>query len=100
MTAFVPANLPTSVNTLEKLAVWALGALYQLHKNDRYQESDSAPVIPVITAQDGLAADKKEHIIFRPSFELSDDWRSQPTKLWEEVQEFPGNTPIPASFLP
>ncbi|MBE9155387.1 hypothetical protein IQ265_00805 [Nodosilinea sp. LEGE 06152] len=100
MTAFAPANLPPSVDSLEKLAVWSLGALYSLRKNDRYQESEAAPVIPVITSQDGLAADKKEHVIFRVSFILSDDWRSQTTKIWQEVQEFPGNTPLPTSFLP
>jgi hypothetical protein len=99
MTTFVPANLPTSVNTVEKLALWSLGVLYQLHKNDRYQESEAAPLIPIITAQDGLAADKKEHIIFRVSFILSDTWRESTTKFWQEGQDF-ADVPIPPAFLP
>lgn len=31
MTAFVPANIPSSVNTLEELAVWAISALAEIN---------------------------------------------------------------------
>lgn len=98
MTAFAPSNLPTSVNTVEKLAAWSNGILYQLHKNSRYQESDAAPLVPLVTAQDGLAADKTERIIYRSSIPLSDNWREQTTKFWEEVQEI-SNASIPTAFL-
>ncbi|MGB5972690.1 MAG: hypothetical protein WBG38_05200 [Nodosilinea sp.] len=98
MTAFAPANLPASVNTIEKLAAWSNGILYQLHKNSRYQESEAAPLVPLITAQDGLAADKSERIIYRSSIPLSDNWRSQTTKYWQEVQEI-SNAAIPTTFL-
>ncbi|MGB3201112.1 MAG: hypothetical protein WBA99_09425 [Nodosilinea sp.] len=98
MTAFAPANLPASVDTVEKLSAWANGVLYQLHKNNRYQESDEAPLVPLITAQDGVAADKNERIIFRSSLPLSTDWRTQTTKYWQEVQEI-STAPIPTSFL-
>ncbi|HSP30455.1 MAG TPA: hypothetical protein VLO13_00315 [Halomonas sp.] len=98
MTTFAPANLPASVNTVEKLAAWANGVLYQLHKNTRYQESDDSPLVPVITAQDGLAADKSERIIFRASLPLSPEWRTQTTKFWQEAQEI-SNAAIPPSFL-
>lgn len=98
MTTFAPANLPASVNTVEKLAAWANGVLYQLHKNTRYQESDDSPLVPVITAQDGLAADKSERIIFRASLPLSTEWRTQTTKFWQEAQEI-SNVEIPTSFL-
>ncbi|MFQ4134756.1 hypothetical protein PGN35_000380 [Nodosilinea sp. PGN35] len=99
MTAFAPDNLPASVNTVEKLALWSLGILYQLHKNSRYQESEAAPLVPFVTAQDGLAADKSERIIFRASLPLSDTWREQSTKYWQEGQEI-SNTGIPPAFLP
>jgi len=98
MTAFVPANMPASVNTVEKVALWSLGILYQLHKNSRYQESEAAPLVPFLTAQDGLAADKSERIIFRASLPLSDTWRQQTTKFWQEGQEI-SNAAIPTSFL-
>lgn len=98
MTAFAAANIPASVDTLEKLVVWALGALYQLHKNTRYQESDDAPLVPIVTAQDGLAADKSERVIFRASIPLSADWRVKTTKFWQEAQEI-NTVALPTSFL-
>lgn len=99
MTLFVPANLPSTIVTVEGVAVWSLGILYQLHKFSKYQESEAAPMIPIITAQDGVAADKQEHIIFRSSFTLSNDWREKTTPFYREVQEF-SNAPIPVLFLP
>lgn len=99
MTAFSTANLPAGIDTLEKLAVWALGALYQLHKNTRYQESDASPLIPIITAQDGLAADKSERIIFRASIPLSQTWRESTNKIFVEALEI-SNAAIPNAFLP
>lgn len=99
MTAFTTANLPAGIDTLEKLVVWANGALYQLHKNTRYQESDASPLIPIITAQDGLAADGSERIIFRVSVPLSQTWRESTNKFFVEAQAV-ASTAIPAAFLP
>jgi hypothetical protein len=99
MTAFATANLPASIDTLEKLIVWSCGAWYQLHKNDRYQESDSAPLIPLVTAQDGLAADKSERIIFRLSIQLVETWREDTLPIYAQAMAA-SNAAIPASFLP
>ena len=99
MTTFAPANIPAQVNTIEELAVWTLGILYQLHKNTRYQESDSAPLIPRVTAQDGLAANGEEIIIFRVSIPLSPTWRESTNKFFLEALEL-SNAAIPAAFLP
>lgn len=98
MTTFATANLPPTVDTLEKLIVWSCGAWYQLHKNDRYQESDAAPLIPMITAQDGLAADKTERIIFRLSIELEQDWRESTQPMFLEAKEA-SNAAIPSAYL-
>lgn len=98
MTTFAPANLPASVDTLEKLALWSLGALYQLHKKNEYQESDASPLVPVITAQDGLAANETERIIFRVSLPLTDTWRESTTKFWQEGLEI-SSVAIPTRFL-
>jgi hypothetical protein len=98
MTAFATANLPSSIDTLEKLIVWACAAYYQLHKNDRYQESDSAPLIPIITAQDGLAADRTERIIFRLSIQLLSTWREDTLPIFAQALA-ESNAAIPSSFL-
>lgn len=99
MTALLPANIPPAVNTVEKLALWSLGILYQLHKNNRYQESEAAPLIPLVTAQDGLAADKNERIIFRISMPLNQNWRESSGPFWLEGTEI-ANAPIPPQYLP
>lgn len=100
MTVFNKAtDLPDSINSIEKLAAWANGALYQLHKNSRYQESDESPLVPLVTAQDGLAANKTERVIFRVSLPLNDDWRTSENPFYSEVQDI-SNAAIPPSFLP
>lgn len=98
MSAFSTTQLPTGIDTLEKLIVWACGAWYQLHKNDRYQESDSSPLIPLVTAQDGLAADKTERIIFRLSIQLAETWRESTQPMYLEAMEA-SNTAIPSAYL-
>lgn len=100
MTAFDAATqLPATINSVEKLAAWSNGILYQLHKNSRYQESDASPLVPLVTAQDGLAADQTERVIFRASLPLTDDWRQSENPFYMEIQDI-SNAPIPPSFLP
>jgi hypothetical protein len=98
MTTYAPANLPVTVNTIEKLAAWSCGILYQLHKNSRYQESDEAPLVPLVTAQDGLAANKTERVIFRLSLPMADEWRTTTGDFYTQVAEI-SNAGIPSSFL-
>ncbi|MFH7245508.1 MAG: hypothetical protein ACHWZW_21955 [Spirulina sp.] len=99
MSAFSTTDLPPSVDSLEKLVVWACGAFYQLHKNDRYQESDASPLIPLVTAQDGLAADKTERIIFRLSIQLLDTWREDTLPMFAQALEA-SNAAIPSGYTP
>lgn len=98
MTAFTSANLPSTVNSVEKLAAWSVGILYQLHKNSKYQESDESPLVPLVTAQDGLAADKTERVIFRISLPMQDEWRTTPGDFYALVNDI-SNAAIPPSFL-
>ncbi|MBW4486101.1 MAG: hypothetical protein KME14_26560 [Tildeniella torsiva UHER 1998/13D] len=100
MTAFDPdTQLPATVNSIEKGAAWFLGVLYQLYKNEKYQESDASPLVPLVTAQDGLAADRSERVIFRVSLPLNDGWRTSPNPFWMEVEDIT-NAAIPEDFLP
>lgn len=93
------SDLPPSINTLEKLAMWTNGALYDLHKNSEYQESDGQPLVKRVTAQDGLAADKKEYVIFRVSLPITDTWRTSSNPFWAEATELT-TAPIPDHFTP
>lgn len=98
MTVLNTADIPVTVNSVEKLAAWSLGILYQLHKRSRYQESDDSPLVPIITAQDGLAANGTERVIFRASLPISDDWRTSTGDFYSLIQDI-SDAEIPASFL-
>ncbi|MBW4482908.1 MAG: hypothetical protein KME14_10225 [Tildeniella torsiva UHER 1998/13D] len=98
MTDVTTSQIPSTVNTVEKLAAWSLGILYQLHKRRKYQEADESPLVPLITAQDGLAADEKERVIFRVSLPMQDEWRTIPGDFYSLVEDL-SNAPIPPSFL-
>ncbi len=100
MTAFNPAtDLPATVNSLEKLKAWADGAFYSLHKNSEYQESEGAALVPIVTMQDGKAANKTERIIVRSSLELEDNWREDTQPFWVNVKAI-SSAAIPPDFLP
>jgi hypothetical protein len=99
MTAFAPANLPASVNSLPKLVAWSCGAFYQLHRNSEYQETENGVLVPLITAQDGKAGNDTERIIFRVSLELSATWRESTSPFWVNVVS-PSSASIPTVYLP
>lgn len=100
MTAFNPAtDLPASVNSLEKLVAWANGAFYQLHKNTEYQESEGASLVPIVTMQDGKAANKTERVIARVSTEMNDNWREDPQPFWVNVKAI-SSAAIPTAYRP
>ncbi len=99
MTAFATSQLPPSVDTVEKLFAWAGGILYALHANTLYQESSASPLVPIITSQDGLAADKTERNVLRASIPLDLDWRTSLLPLYANALEI-SNAAIPPGFLP
>lgn len=100
MTAFNAAtDLPPSVNSLEKLVAWANGAFYSLHKNSEYQESEGAGLVPLVTMQDGKAANKTERAIFRISLHLADNWRDDTQPFWVNIQTVT-DAGIPPAYLP
>lgn len=100
MSALDPATqIPVSVNSLAKAVGWSCGAYYSLYKEKPYQESEGADVVPLITMQDGLAANKTERIIIRVSLQLAPNWRTDPQPFWVNIIE-PTTADIPPDFLP
>ena len=99
MSAFSTANLPATITTLERGFVWFGGALYQLHKNSLYQQSDLTGLVPRFTSQIGVAADKQEYIIINGSVPMPSDWRTSTLPLFSIAQEI-SDTPIPSGYLP
>lgn len=98
MVAFVKSDIPDSINTLEKLAVWAGTVLNDLHtglsvvESSDYMEraAQSAPYL--ITAVDPAVW----RVITRTSIELQPQWRRS-GKIWEYAKELSTQS-IPTEF--
>lgn len=99
MSAFSTANLPATITTLERGFVWFGGALYHLHANSLYQQSDLTGLVPRFTSQIGMAADKREYLIINGSIPMPSDWRTSTLPLFAIAQEI-ADTPIPSGYLP
>ena len=98
MTALnIATDIPSGINTLEKLAVWANLTL--------------ANINPALTAIEGVgytertsqagifyvSADNKYRFLGRASIQMSADYLAGGAKLWTYAQEL-SNTAIPATF--
>lgn len=98
MTAFTTSDLPASINTVEKLAVWASMVLTHLNPSittieatgNAQRVATSAPF--EITAVDPL----EWRNIARLSIKLHPNWIRQ-GKRWEHAQDL-GSASIPAEF--
>lgn len=99
MTAFSPSDLPASVNTVEKLAVWASTVLNDLNPNLTVIESTGQSQLAAtsypfrITASDPPAW----RVISRTSIVLGDTWRRGNGKIWTYAQDL-GTAPIPTEY--
>lgn len=98
MTAInIATDIPSRIDTLEKLFVWAGLALSNIN--------------PALTAIEGVGyservaqagvfyvtADNKYRALIRGSVQMSPDYTSGGAKLWNYAQEF-GNGVLPANF--
>lgn len=84
MVAFSPADIPSSIDTLEKLSVWCSTVLQHLHPEQTVLE---APGITELVAtaspyQIIVNGDFTWRNIARQSIELNPNWQRGATKLW------------------
>lgn len=99
MTAFSTADIPASIDTVEKLAVWVGEVLSNINFQTSIHEVPSVEQ-PVAVSQkfvydaNGV---KKWRYVSRVSIELSSDHQFGATKLWTHAQAL-SSTAIPTSF--
>lgn len=98
MTAInIATDIPSQINTLEKLATWCNLALANI--NPTMQATEGVGYTERV-AQAGnfyVAADNKYRFLGRLSIEMSPDHLAGGSKLWNYAQEL-SNTPLPAIF--
>lgn len=98
MTAInITTDIPSQINTLEKLAAWCALALSNINPTLEVTEgvgySERA-------AQAGIfyvLADNKYRLLGRSSLQMSPDYLAGGAKMWSYTQEL-SNTPLPATF--
>lgn len=99
MTAFAPADIPASVDSLEKLAVWVTTALNNINLQNTVQEVSGVNQ-PVAVAQYfnyKVGETMKWRYVGRISVELAPEFQQGAAKLWTHAQNL-SSTAIPTGF--
>lgn len=99
MTAFQTTDLPASINTVEKLAVWAGTVLNHLYPNVTAIEATG---LAERVAQSGpfevTAVDPPQYRnIVRLSIPVNRNWQRGASKLWANAEDI-GTAAIPTEF--
>lgn len=98
MTALnIATDVPSQINTLEKLAVWAITTLNACNPSLEVVEGQG---YVERAAQAGIfyvKADSKHRFLGRASVQMSSEYLAGGSKTWNYAQEL-SNTPIPAAY--
>lgn len=98
MTAFSSTDIPSSVDTLEKLAVWTGTVLNDLYADTTVVEApDSAQIVATAYPYYITASDPDGwRLILRQSIGLQNSWR-RGAKIWTYAQDL-GTKAIPTEY--
>ena len=100
MTTFNTANLPASIDSVEKLAVWALSILAEINPNTTVQTGAFvvervATVNPFFFQNEANTPDRVTCVAYLP---LNLDWRGK-GRLFEDGVSEVSTQPIPTHYL-
>jgi hypothetical protein len=98
MTAFNKNNIPTSVDTLEKLVVWGGLALHALNKTVTAIEGAGSPSRVAQFGVYTVETNNTNRVILRQSLEINDDYAFDGKPVWENAKDLSTDS-IPAEFL-
>jgi hypothetical protein len=98
MTAFSTADLPTTVNTVEKLLLWANTVLQHLNPDLTAVEETGRAELMMQSAPFFISAvsPAEWRVISRSSLRISADWQ-RVGKIWNHAAEI-STKPIPTEF--
>lgn len=97
MTAFVATDIPSNIDTLEKLQVWLGYALARCNPTIKMLESpqdDPVRVCEVVTIRDDLGVYRA---VVRVAVPLADNYAEATTKIWESALKI-DDVPLPSAF--
>lgn len=95
--AITSTSIPSNINTLERLAAWAVSALSVVNPTARTLETpgldpERVAVVQIIKAEDGTT-----RLIGRISIPIDPNYPTNTTKFWQNAQEI-SNTALPTAF--
>lgn len=98
MTAFTPTDIPSSVNSLEKLHVWSATILNHLYPGTTIVEESGRAELQAQSSTFMISQfDPPEwHNISRVNIRVNRNWQRQ-GKLWEHAADI-GSMSIPTEF--
>lgn len=98
MTAInIATDIPSQINTLEKLFVWAGLALANINPSASAVEGVGYTERVSQAGVFYVAADNKYRALVRGSIQMSPDYLAGGAKMWTYAQEI-SNTTLPATF--
>lgn len=99
MTAFVPANIPSSVTTLEELAAWSVSALAEINPTSTIQTAAGSieRTVQAQTFEFRSQSTNPERLILVAYLPLTASWRSG-GKYWGNGIGELSTTALPAGY--
>lgn len=97
MTAFTSTDIPSNINTLEKLHAWSGLALARCNPTAKVLESangDPVRIVEVVTIKDDVGIYR---LVVRTALPLDPNYAESTVKLWELIQDI-DNVGIPSAF--
>lgn len=97
MTAFATSQIPSSVNSLEKLVVWANLALNSINPTLAVNESQASQPVNVSQTAFFRDATGQLRLTVRASLPISENYSTNTGKFWTNVQDL-NNATIPTGY--
>lgn len=93
----IASELPTNLNTVEKIAAWAGLALARCNPSTKVLENPNLPSERVALTALIKADDGSNRLVIRLSLPVDDNYPISTKKFWENVTEI-SETVLPAAF--
>lgn len=98
MTAInIATDIPTNINTLEKLAAWVGLALSRCNPSQKILEYPNVEPQRIAEAVLIKADDNSYRLVVRLSIKILDSYGESTQKFWFNAEEF-GNTALPSAY--
>ena len=99
----LPGAIPTSVDTVEKLVVYAIDMYSRVAAGRYYSERSDSDRRPFLQASIddvfGLENDSQKFVIFRGAIPLNPNYALQGQTLWEDAPGLNGSITLPVGYV-